>query len=124
MTTLFHDIYTNSTSYNQCGQRKYTVMVDGLLYGIVLATKSYRYDTFALNKAELEDGLAAKRAGRLARVFVVAVTTHNGGKYDPQYVGEIDAEKLERSLTGVQARYGQFGEFYTIDNYTFGDAAF
>jgi hypothetical protein len=100
------------------------VTVDGHLCGIVLATKSYRYDTFALNKGEFDDLLGGKRDGRLAHVFVVGVTTHRGGKYDPQYVGEIDAEKLEKQLIGVEPRPGQFGPFYTLDNYTFGDVVF
>jgi hypothetical protein len=125
-TTRFSDICTNPARYDQIGQRKFTVTVDDLLYGIVLATKGPSYDSFALNEGELRDLLAARRAGRIAGAVIVAITTYSGGTYNPTYFGEIDAEKLATKLEGVEPRHGRFGKFYTLDNYTFadGDAAF
>jgi hypothetical protein len=122
--SLFNDIFTNPEKCRQIGFRKYTVIVNGQLYGIVLATKTPGYDSFALNKGEFDDLLKGKRDGKLAGAFVVGATTYNGGKYDPVYVGEIDAEVLEKRLP--EPRYGRFGEFYALWDYIFtgADAAF
>jgi hypothetical protein len=124
MTTLFHDICTNPARYDQQDSRKFTVTVDGHLIGIVLATKNYAFDTFALNKGEFDDLLDAKRDGRVAGIYVVGRTTYNGGKYDPKYVGEIDGEKLEKQLIGVDPRPGRFGPFYVLNDFTFGERVF
>jgi hypothetical protein len=120
----FHDIFTNPAKYKQHGQRKYSTMVDDRLIGIVLATKNYSYDTFALNKNEYDDLLAAMRDGRIAGAVVVGATINANGNYDPTYVGEIDAEKLALQLTGIEPRHGRFGPFYVLDDYIFGNAPF
>jgi hypothetical protein len=117
----FHDIF-ESTRFTQHGPRKYSVMTDDGLVGIVLATKNYNFDSFALNKFEFDSLLAAKRDGRLVRVVVVAAR-NNGGNNPPTYCGEIDAEKLADQLNGIVPRNGRFGEFYVLADYFFGDAA-
>jgi hypothetical protein len=120
---IFSDIVENPLPghYKRHGQRKLTRKEGERLIGIVEATNYGTYKDFALNQRELADLLAAKRAGRLAGAFVVATANKkdNGDRWQHRYVGQIDAEKLEEMLTGIQPRSGQFGPFYTLEEHYF-----
>jgi hypothetical protein len=82
--------------------------VDGMRIGIVVANKGASYNNFALNKADFDDLLAAKRSGKIDLAFVVASTASGG------YVAHHDAEEYAERLRDLTPRNGQFGEFWTL----------
>ena len=92
-------------------------MIDGRRIGILLATKNGNYDTYALNKAELESLLAAKAAGRVDEAYVVAI--EQVGALSWEYFDEIEAEQLKKSLKEVPPRTGRYGDFYTLGDFAF-----
>src|SRR5258705_6348023 len=94
------------------GRYCYHVEIDGRKIGVVLATMNQGYDSYALNKAEFDRLLAARRDGRLDGAFVVIAKTN--GSTTPTYCGEIDAEELDSQLRGLTPRSGRFGEFYVL----------
>jgi hypothetical protein len=123
MSKKFQDIFTNPELIKWHDWRKGIATVDGCRWGIVVATKSEDFNSFALNKREFDDLRAAMRDGRVAGAVVVGATTHYAeGKYHRMYVDETDAEKLATKLKDVAPKHGRFGEFYVLDDYTFGDA--
>jgi hypothetical protein len=119
----FEDIFTHPTKYKQHGLRMYSVENDSQITGIVLATRGYSFDTFALNKPEFDRLLAAKRDGRIADAIVVGAV-QKGGNNPFTYCGEMDAGQLETQLTGVEPRTGRFGAFYTLADCTFSNPPF
>ena len=110
----------NYAGFQQHDRRKYSGTIDGRKYGILLATKSDGFDTFALNKQELDDLLAAKRDGRIDEAKVVAAQNGIGGLL---YSGEVDAEFLMSQFRGIEPRNGRFGPFYALSLYYFREGA-
>jgi hypothetical protein len=105
-------IFTDSR-YRRIGRFRYFGEIDGIKIGVVLTTKNQSFDNWALNKPDLDRGIAGKRDGRIDAVFVVAAKT-NGGVSIPGYVDHIDAEKLAAQLIPEMLRVGRFGEFYVL----------
>jgi hypothetical protein len=87
--------------------------IDGIKIGVVLATKSPRYDNFALNKTDMERLLAGKRNGKIDQAFVVMARVSDIGAL-LTYVDWIEAERLHDMLKGMRPRNGVFGEFWTL----------
>jgi hypothetical protein len=114
--TKFSDIFTNPARYKQHGLRKYSVVIDDLLTGIVLATQTDGFYRPALNKAEFDGLLEAKREGRIAEAYIVVAQINGRTR---TYCGEIEAERLVTQLNGVVPRTGQFGEFYVLPDHIF-----
>jgi len=82
--------------------------VDGAKIGVVIANKSANYPGYALNVADVEALLAAKRGGKVDPAFIAAF--NNG-----TLVAHHDAEKFHDDvLVHKQTRSGQFGEFWTL----------
>jgi hypothetical protein len=111
----FSDIFTNPAKYKEHTLRKHSTVVDDRKIGFVLATKTYSYDTFALNKAEFDGLMTGLREGRVAEAYVVFARISDWNS-SPTYVAEIDAEKLENQLTSIEPRRGKLGPFYALDD--------
>ncbi len=111
MRDALKDMFTDNR-FQRIGRNRYWAEVDGRKIGVVLATKNARYDDHALNKADLDRVLAAKREGRLDDAFVVAAKTNGSGI--PIFSDQIDAETLASKLAGELPMVGRFGEFFVI----------
>jgi hypothetical protein len=86
--------------------------VDGFKFGVVLATKAPQYDSFALNKGDMDRLLAGKRSGKIDQAWVVMAKTN--GLNAMTYVDHIEAERLNDMLKMMRPRSGAFGEFWTL----------
>ena len=85
--------------------------VDDERIGVVVANKSAQYPSYALNVADFEALLAAKKGGKVDLAFIAAF--NNG-----TFVAYHDAEKYHDDLlVHTQRRNGQFGEFWTLTHY-------
>jgi hypothetical protein len=89
-------------------------VVDGVKVGVVLATMTPPYTTFALNKPDFERLIGSKHAGKVDRAFVVAA--RGSGPTSRTYCSWREAEELSAQLReyGVTSREGRYGEFYTL----------
>jgi hypothetical protein len=101
------------TAASSSGRNKYFRELDGHRTGVVLATRTVQYDSYALNKHDLDRLIASKREGKIDSAIVVAAKV-NGGRSLPVYSGEIDAEELAAQLATTSPFPGKYGEFYTI----------
>jgi hypothetical protein len=111
----------NDERWRQAAWHLYYRNIDGAKpVGVVLATMSPGFDTFAENQAETERLLARLREGKISAAFVVAVKGSRWPEYE--YYG---AAKLEEFYATVLAqrtpRAGRNGAFWTIYPYEFED---
>src|SRR5262249_24320469 len=85
--------------------------VNGAKIGVAVANKSANYPGYALNVADVEALLAAKRGGKVNPAFIAA--------YDNRtYVAHHDAEKFyDDVLVHKQRLNGRFGELWTLTHY-------
>jgi hypothetical protein len=89
-------------------------VIDGVKVGVVLATLSLPYTTFALNKPDFDRLIGSKHAGKVDRAFVVAA--RGSSSANRVFCSWMEAEELAAKLQeyGVTPRAGRFGEFYTL----------
>src|SRR5262249_12758526 len=88
--------------------------VDGVKVGIVLATMSPPYITFALNKPDFERLIDSKHDGKVDRSFVVAA--RGSSPANRTFCSWMEAEELAAHLRayGIAPRDGRYGEFYIV----------
>ena len=86
--------------------------IDGVKVGVVLATKTPRYELFALNRGDFERLLAGKSAGKLDQAFVVLAKINGLGA--ATYWDHTSAEQMHDIVKGLRPRNGAFGEFWTL----------
>jgi hypothetical protein len=97
--------------FRRIRDRIYFAEIDDKKIGVVLATIYGNYDNYALNRAEYERVLNAKREGRIDLAFVVAVRFNGFGK-PPEYHSANHIEALD--LTGCRKVDGRYGEFWPL----------
>jgi hypothetical protein len=103
-------MFTNP-AFRQFKKFRWLGRVNGELVGVVVANKSQHYTTYALNRGDVEDLLAAKRAGKVDRAFIVAATLGT-------FVAHHDAEEYHASLlANLPPRSGAFGDFWALTEY-------
>jgi hypothetical protein len=80
---------------------------------VVLATRNPDYNTFALNKPDLQRLLDGKRNGRVDEAYIV--TAHISG-IQRSYCGAMAAEEVWHKIEvfGLRPRTGRFGEFFVL----------
>jgi hypothetical protein len=101
----------NDSRFQQFKKFRWVGRVHGESVGIVIANKSPQYTTFALNKGDVEDLIAAKRGGKVDRAFIVAAALGS-------FVACHDAEEYHASLlANLPLRSGMFGEFWSLTEY-------
>jgi hypothetical protein len=104
-------IFTD-TRFRELSRYRLYGEIDGVRVGIALATRTPRYDNFALNKGDLERLLTGVREGRIDRAFVVQASVN--GLNAMTFVASIEAAELEKMLNGVRPLTGRFGEFFVL----------
>ena|SRR5215472_15955051 len=96
--------------------------VDGAKLGVVLATKTPKYDNFALGKASVERMMASKRSGKLTEAFVVAASVDISGV--PTFVAFREAEEFYTTLLRKRSPRGsEYGEFWVLTDYMITNSA-
>jgi hypothetical protein len=100
-------MFTDSTNWNRVDLYIYHNSVEKI--GVVLATKSPNWDSFALNKKELERVIAGKRKGKIDEAYVVAARVNGSGPltYQDAELAEVIATRLEERLP-IAGRRGPF----------------
>jgi hypothetical protein len=86
--------------------------IDGVKVGVVLATKSPKFDCFALNWDSIDRLLVGKHSGKLDVAYVV--WPRDNGRNARTYCGCVEAELLLEKLKGLRPRDGQFGQFWVL----------
>ena len=103
-------MFTDSR-FHQLKKFRHYGEVDGKRFGVVVANKSTNYPGYALNVADVEALLTAKRGGKVDPAAIVAFNSVT-------LVACHDAEKFySEVLMHKQRRNGQFGEFWTLSHY-------
>jgi hypothetical protein len=92
--------------------------VDGVIYGVVLATMSPTFYSYAVNRGDVESLRKAKADGPVNRAIVVAAKTDGLLTYTFRAAREL--EELEPVLARTPLRPGRFGEFWALDPTVFG----
>jgi hypothetical protein len=98
--------------FREFGRYRLFAEIEGVRFGVVLATRSPRYDNFALNKTDLERLIAGKREGKVDQAFVVMARVNTANAM--AYCDSIDAEKLHEALQGLRPRTGSWGDFWVL----------
>src|SRR5262249_13865449 len=87
--------------------------VNGARIGVVLATRTPRFSTFALNKFDFDRLIAAKQDGRLDSAFVVMAAIDASGART--YCEHHAAEHFNATVVANRPlHHGQFGDFYAL----------
>lgn len=98
-------------------RRLFFAEIGGQRLGVVLATRSDRYPSFALNCGEMKRLIAGKGSGKLDALYVVAADK-NGSGY--AYRSHVDAEELNKALANRPTIDGAYGPFWSLDPSEFG----
>jgi hypothetical protein len=87
--------------------------VDGFRVGIVYATMSAGFTTFALNKNSLDRLRAGKETGKVDVAFVAA---HRVNGAQRTYCGHMTVEEAcgKLDLFHMEPRMGRYGEFFVL----------
>jgi hypothetical protein len=111
-TDVLANIFTDSR-FTEIRRNCWVGEVDGATVGVVLATRNPDYNTFALNKPDLQRLLDGKRNGRVDEAYIV--TAHISG-IQRSYCGAMAAEEVWHKIEvfGLRPRTGRFGEFFVL----------
>ena len=109
--TYLSEIFAD-TRFREFGRYRLFGEIDGRKVGVVLATRSPRFDNYALNKADFERLIAGRRDGKIDCAFVVFAKVN--GNAARVYCEHIDAAEMSEKLKGVSLRNGEFGAFYVL----------
>lgn len=100
----------------------YVGNVEGAKIGVVLATKTPKYDNFALGKVSVERMIASKQSGKLTAAFVVAARVNADGVLI--FVTSREAEEFYTTLLRKrQPRGSEYGEFWVLTDYMITNSA-
>jgi hypothetical protein len=98
--------------FRKAGQFRWLGEVDGEQVGVALATMNVGFNSFALNKADLERTRDFKANGKLNHAFAVAARV-DGSRLT--YCGCMPVEDACAKLAMREIRQGRFGGFYVLD---------
>jgi hypothetical protein len=114
--TCVRNIFGSDTECRRVALRLYFAEEESKRIGVVLATLTPPFDSFALNKAELERLLQAKREEKIDQAFVVAAKRNGAGL---EYCGAVEADELSTVLAKQSPITGRFGDFYVLYAFEF-----
>jgi hypothetical protein len=107
---ILSNIFTDSR-FRDLSRYRLFGNIDGVKIGVVLATRSPRYDNFALNKGDMDRLLAGKRDGKIDQAFVVMAKVN--GVNAVTYCDCIEAEQLHEKLKGLRPAQSVAGDTLT-----------
>ena len=100
------------SEFYQTSRYRWLADFDGTKIGIVIATRTWRFDNHDLNKADFDRLLEAKSSGKIDVGFVVAACISK--EYVHIYVAHREAEELHHVLKDVPPRQSDFGPFWIL----------
>jgi hypothetical protein len=106
LSAVFTDPRFRWSGYRSSGE------VDGVRIGVVLATMNSNFNTFALNKGDLDRLTEAKRRGKIDVGFVVGARAEKSS--ERSYQGSMAVDDVVERLRHEPTRSGRLGEFYVL----------
>jgi hypothetical protein len=103
---------------------RYKLVFDGVRVGVVIASWSQKFFSYALNQGDTEDVQEAKRSGKVDVGFVVLAKFGNHGGF--VYVDAFDVDDVDKKVAGIHLIHGRLGPFWPLPasiatNYNAGD---
>ncbi len=110
-STILPSVFTDDR-FRHTGRNRLFGEIDGTRVGVVLATRSQRFDNFALNKGDFDRLIAGLREGKIDQAYVVQARSNGFGAM--VYAAYIKAEQLAEMLNGHPPMTSQLGPFWVL----------
>jgi hypothetical protein len=95
------------------GTYQYKGTIDGVRVGVVVASMSPGFGSFALNQGQFNSLITVKGGGKLGVAEVVFARVDPNGTFS--YVGQVDAVEFLPKLESCQLRNGRWrGPFWVV----------